>query len=96
MDVLGSFVKFCIKILFMFRWHHGQYFIQTPGDYTISFDGIRGSGIYSDLALDDITLGVSSDLCFDKDVIKLVKLVVVSLLCQHFLVCSSLSDGFYL
>ena len=46
-------------VIFCFRWHHGQYFIETPGDYSINFETLRGPGIYSDIAIDDITLGVS-------------------------------------
>ena len=55
-DILSSLIFKCWVVL---SWHHGHYFIETPGDYTIEFVGIRGSGIHSDLAIDDITLGVS-------------------------------------
>ncbi|XP_076802493.1 MAM and LDL-receptor class A domain-containing protein 1-like [Clavelina lepadiformis] len=40
------------------RWHQGQYFISTPGTFTVIFEGSRGDGIYGDTAIDDISLKV--------------------------------------
>ena len=67
--------KFCsFSISCCFRWHYGHYFIKTAGDYTITFEAFRGSGQYSDIAIDDITLQV----IFRKNVVPVLYFVMYS------------------
>ena len=47
------------------RWYYGYETLSTAGDYTVAFVATRGSGVYSDIALDDITLRVRV-FCFMK------------------------------
>jgi len=42
----------------MYRWHDGTFFIKDVGEYTITFESVRGDGVYGDIAVDDISLKV--------------------------------------